>query len=146
MALTQSHDRLCGVVDVELQRLMVRVTSLERTLVDVLDRPRLAGGWEEIWRSYEAVPYLDLEQVLNYALLLGNATTIAKVGYFLEGEQDRWMVGENHLALFRAHRPTHPHYIDRQRRETGRFVKEWNLVIPEHIVDRTWEETYEFVA
>lgn len=30
----------------------LRVASLERTLVDVLDRPDLAGSWEEVWRSW----------------------------------------------------------------------------------------------
>ena len=28
----------------------VRVTTLERTLVDVLDASNHGGGWEEIWR------------------------------------------------------------------------------------------------
>ena len=37
------------------QGLPIRVTGLERTLVDVLDRPALAGGWEEAWRSWEGV-------------------------------------------------------------------------------------------
>jgi hypothetical protein len=38
--------------------------------VDVLDRPRLSGGWEEVWRSLETIPFLDLDQVVQYALLL----------------------------------------------------------------------------
>ncbi len=33
----------------------VRVTTLERTLVNVLDVPSNAGGWEEVWRSLEMV-------------------------------------------------------------------------------------------
>ena len=32
----------------------VRVTSLERSLVDLLHSPEHGGGWEEIWRSLEA--------------------------------------------------------------------------------------------
>lgn len=60
----------------------LRVTSLERTLVDVLDRPDLSGSWEEIWRSLESIEFFDLDQVITYALLLGNATTAAKVGFF----------------------------------------------------------------
>ncbi len=35
----------------------VRVTNHERTLVDMLDRPGLAGSWEEIWRSLESVEF-----------------------------------------------------------------------------------------
>jgi hypothetical protein len=45
-------------------------------LVDVLDRPDLSGGWEEIWRSLETIEYFDLDEIVAYARLLDNATTI----------------------------------------------------------------------
>jgi hypothetical protein len=47
----------------------LRVAGLERTLVDVLDRPDLSGSWEEIWRSLESVEFFDLDKVVEYALL-----------------------------------------------------------------------------
>ncbi len=71
-----------GVTTVDRDGLEVRVTSLERTLLDVLDQPALSGSWEEIWRSLEAIEFFDLDKVVEYALLLGNATTIAKVGFY----------------------------------------------------------------
>jgi len=78
--LKEKKKQSFGVVVADRLGLDVRVTGLERTLVDVLDRPDLEGGWEEIWRSLESVEFFDLDQVIKYALLLGNATTIAKVG------------------------------------------------------------------
>jgi len=54
----------------------VRVTSLERTLVDVLVRPDLGGGWEEVWRSLESVEYLDMEKVTDYTLKLRSARMV----------------------------------------------------------------------
>ena len=65
----------------------VRVTSLERTLVDLLDRPDLGGGWEEIWRSLESVEFYDLDRIVEYVTLLENSTTTAKVGFFQTLEQ-----------------------------------------------------------
>ena len=59
----------------------VAVTGLERTLVDLFDRPDLGGGVEEVWRSLATVEFFDLEAVIEYATLLGNATTVAKVGF-----------------------------------------------------------------
>lgn len=38
----------------------VRVTSLERSLVDLLHAPEHGGGWEDIWRSLESVEFFDL--------------------------------------------------------------------------------------
>jgi predicted transcriptional regulator of viral defense system len=135
-----------GVERQERQNVPVSVCGLERGLVDCLDRPRLGGGWEEVWRSCEAIPYLDLDLVVRYALLLENATTAATVGYFLQLQEVRWMVTSEHLDRLRAHRPKQPHYLGRRRDEGGRLVNEWNLVVPERIFRRAWEETGEPIA
>lgn len=131
---------LFEVVSVDRSGLDVQVTSLERTLVDLLDRPSLGGTWEEIWRSLEMVEFFDLDKVVEYTMSLGNATTAAKVGFFLEQHKDTLMSGEDHLNRLRALIPTKPHYMVRNGRRPGRFVREWNLVVPPEIFERQWEE------
>ena len=130
-----------GVARHERSGVELRVTGHERTLVDVLDRPSLAGSWEEIWRSLESVEFFDLDQVVEYARMLGNATTAAKVGYFLEQQREPLMVEEAHLDSLRALRPRQPHYMTPGRRRGCRFVKDWNLMIPAEILERSWRET-----
>jgi len=124
----------------ERDGLPVRVTSLERALVDVLDRPSLSGSWEEIWRSLAAVEFFDLDVVLDYVRLLDNATTAAKVGFFLEQHAEALMVDEAHLEALRAMRPSHAHYLDRKHRVGGRLMSEWNLIVPEEILEQAWAE------
>jgi predicted transcriptional regulator of viral defense system len=118
----------------------IRVTDLERTLVDVLDRPDLSGSWEDIWRSLESVEFFDLDRVLKYVLLLGNGTTGAKVGFFLKQHQKALMVEEHHLEALHNLRPKQPHYLDRAKRKSGRLVPEWNLVVPRQLLERAWGE------
>jgi len=118
----------------------LRVTNLERTLVDTLDRPDLSGSWEEIWRSLESVEFFDLDRVVEYTLLLGNATTGAKVGFFLEQHREALMVEDRHLKELHGLRPRQPHYLDRAKRTPGRLVSEWNLVVPRDVLERTWGE------
>jgi len=118
----------------------IRVTNLERTMVDVLNRPDLCGSWEEIWRSLESVEFFDLERVVEYALLLNNATTAAKVGFFLEQHSEYLMVEKKHLKELRIFRPKQPHYMDRGNRTSGRFIPEWNLVVPQKVLERSWAE------
>ena len=139
-ALCRAEKVNFGVTTVDRAGLGVRVTSLERTLVDVLDRPDLSGSWEEIWRSLEAIEFFDLDQVIEYALLLGNATTIAKVGYYLEQHRESLMVEEIHLTPLRDHRPRQPHYMDSSNRKSGKLVADWNLVVPVALFERTWGE------
>jgi predicted transcriptional regulator of viral defense system len=83
-ALIKTKNTNFGVDHLNRGGLTIKVTSLERTIVDLLDRPDLGGGWEEIWRSFENITQLDVNKVVQYALMLDNATTIAKVGYYLD--------------------------------------------------------------
>jgi len=117
----------------------VRVTTLERTMVDVLDVPAYGGGWEEVWRSLESVEFFDLDVVVAYALRLGSALTVARVGFFLEQHREKLLVEDHYLDALRERAPTQASYLDR-RREPGTLISGWNLVVPERVLRRTWEE------
>ena len=128
-----------GVVEQRHAGGRVRVTTLERTLVDVLGAPEHGGGWEEIWRSLESVEYFDLDAVVAYALKLGSALTVARVGFYLSQHREALMVDDAHLAALHAHAPSQPRYLDR-RREPGKLIASWNLVVPERVLQRSWAE------
>ena len=117
----------------------VRVATLERTLVEVLDAPEHGGGWEEIWRSLESVEFFDLDAVIDYAVKLGSALTVARVGFYLEQHREQLMVEDRHLKALRARAPAQPRYFDRER-GPGKFVRSWNLVVPEQVLSRSWAE------
>ncbi len=136
-ALRLAEQEQFGVQTVDRQGLDVRVSSLERALVDMLERPDLGGGWEEVWRSLESVEYYDLGLVVGYTLLLGNATTAAKVGLFLEQHREQFRVDEEHVARLRAVRPAQPRYMEPGT--SGRLDPTWNLIVPRSILDRAWE-------
>ena len=139
-ALVRSGAEYHGVLTVERFGMPLRVASLERTLVDALDRPDLAGGWEEAWRSLEAVEFFDLDEVVEYAMLLGNATTTAKVGFFLDQHRESLMVEDHHLKVLEKCRPRQPHYLDRSKRGGGKLVAQWNLVVPEEVLTQSWAD------
>jgi predicted transcriptional regulator of viral defense system len=129
----KTHDRL---------GMAIRVTSLERTLVDILDRPRLAGGWEEIFRAFEATNYLQVGIMIQYARLLGNATTSAKLGFLLDQHREQLMVTDKQLNQLKKMSPQTPHYIDRHKRSNGKILKDWNLFVPADVLEHRWEETH----
>lgn len=139
-ALQAGQAELFGVETHKHAGGQVRVTHLERTLVDVLVRPDQGGGWEEVWRSLESVEYFDLDQVIDYVLRLHSATAAAKVGFFLEQHREALMVDEPRLDLLRKHVPKQPCYLDRSRRTSGKLVSSWRLVVPPAVLARAWEE------
>ncbi len=139
-ALRSNRKEMFGVTFHQRSGVELRVTDFERTLVDVLDRPDLTGSWEEIWRSLEMVEFFNLDKVIEYVNLLNNATTAAKVGFFLEQHREELMVDDNHLDRLRRLRPRQPHYVTRRKHESSRLVRGWNLIIPNEILNRSWEE------
>jgi predicted transcriptional regulator of viral defense system len=128
-------DLASGIVVERRQGLLVHVTSLERSMVDVLDAPRYGGSWIEIWRSLESIGGVDLDFIVLYAIRLDSALTAGRVGFFLEQHRQALGVDERYLDALRCRAPRQPIYLD-SRREPGRLVAGWNLVVPEQLLDR----------
>jgi hypothetical protein len=80
--------------------------------------------------------------VLAYCRLLDNATTTAKVGFFLDQHREPLMLQEAQLAPFREHLPKSRHYMTLPggRKERGRLMTQWNLIVPSSVIERAWEE------
>jgi len=133
VALTQ------GVETMDRQGINLQVTTVTRTLVDVLDRPDLSGGWEEVWRSLETVKVVEDAEALAYLERLGNATTSALVGFYLEQHPGVLDSPKETLTRMERLRPKGRHYLD--RKDGGRLAARWNLIVPEALWQRSWEET-----
>ena len=84
--------------------------------------------------------FFDIDKVVEYVLLLDNATTAARVGFFLDCNREPLMVEERHLKALRDRSPRQPHYLDRSRRSSGKLVPEWNLVVPAEVLTQSWED------
>ncbi len=139
-ALLRKRKETFGIKTEDRRGLEVRVTGLERTMVDVFDRPDLGGGWEEIWRSLDLVDYLNLEEVVKYTLLLDNSTTVAKVGFYLEQNRERLMVDDSYLKRLKKKMPPTPRKMERTSSQPGKFVSAWNLAVPRPVYEKAWEE------
>ncbi len=143
-SLVSKGQTRCYVNVEDVQGIDVPVTSKERTLVDVMDRPLLGGGWEELWRSLDMIERFKIENIVDYALILENATTIAKVGFYLEQRKKELDVDEKHLIMLQQHCPVSPHYVDNVHRANCKFIKRWNLMVPESLIYRDWEEALQW--
>lgn len=131
-----------GIATIERNGITVKVTDLERTVVDVLDRPDLSGGWEEVIRSLDHLVNFNAQKIIDYALLLNKASVAAKVGYFLEQLPKHLAVSAEKLNLLLPHIPKNPYYIDTNQKGKGKgeYIAKWKLIIPSYIIKRAWEE------
>lgn len=84
--VTVPADRLYGVVDFDLgEGRRVRVSDIERTLVDGLTLPRYCGGLIEVAKAfYMAGARADLGKLLAYAEAAKRHVVIRRLGFLLE--------------------------------------------------------------
>ena len=134
--LVRARDPSRWVRNVDRGPYELRVTSLERTIVDCLDRLELAGGVEEAWHACSAVEALEHDRVLEYVRLIGIDVLAAKVGFFLESHREQLLVPERVLASLEALRPKRRIYMLRGR--PGKLATRWNLLVPEALIQEEW--------
>jgi len=139
-ALERTENELLETTAGERQGVSVTVSTIERTLVDVINAPRWSGSWEEVWRSLDSIEYIDPVRIVTYLRALSNATTAARVGWFLYSHREQFMIDEEQLQELHAMQPSQPVYLDRNYSGPTRFIPEWNLVVPVYIADGSWEE------
>ncbi len=132
-----------GIETITVMGTGIRRTSLARTVVDVLNRPNVSGGWEEIVRSLDRVTSFDASFAISYALSLGRASIAAKLGYFLENQSQYFRVDSSILNQLLINIPKQPYYIDRSTIGKSIFFKKWQIIVPKYLHERQWEEPNE---
>jgi predicted transcriptional regulator of viral defense system len=77
--------KFIGIETASLEDAEVRISSKEKTLVDCLDHPELAGGIEEVARAvYFNHRELDWAKVRKFTLKGGSIAVFKRLGYILE--------------------------------------------------------------
>lgn len=117
------------VVSVRREGRTLRLTGRERTLIECLRQPHLAGGLEEVVDSAAGFPSLDFSALRRVLALYDQRALWAAAGWFLERHAADFRVSPNLLDEFEAHRPRSPHYLPRGLRG-GVLAARWNLVLP----------------
>lgn len=83
----RGEEQLFGTVAVWRGQARVAVSDPSRTIVDVLDDPRLGGGVRtvaEVFHEYLASEHRDDELLVRYGDRLGNRAVFKRLGYLLE--------------------------------------------------------------
>ena len=77
----------------------VKVTTLERTVIDCIDRIDRSGGTEELLQSIRSVQYLDENRLLEILEDYNKATLYKKTGFVTVKETDEEYIMVNNLIM-----------------------------------------------
>lgn len=116
---------------------LVRVTSKERTLVDCLREPRLAGGLEELLRSLGGFVSMSAEASWEYARLLDSPTAVARLGWALDLFDDVWQPERATLEGMRESLGR-GNFRLASHTESAVFVSRWRLYVPADLPYQEW--------
>ena len=112
---------------------LVRVTDIERTVVDCIDRIDRAGGLEELIHSISLITYLNEEKLKLYIDGYAKAFLYQKIGFILPYFQQQTKISDNFILHCKKNIGKSVRYLT-TREESTVFFKEWNLCAPENIL------------
>jgi len=120
-------DKIFGTEIVWRGRTRVFVSDPARTVVDILDDPKIAGGIRhvaDIIKTYLSHKRRNDSLLLEYAHKLGNRTVFKRLGYLLEAAKvnDVILIETCHKAISSG-----ISLLDPSAPRKGRFVRRWNL-------------------
>lgn len=84
---TISEYKFFGLKPVWFGNQKVMISDPSKTIVDLLDDPKIVGGIRivlDIFTEYQDSDYYDFEQLIDYALKMKNSTIIKRLGFILE--------------------------------------------------------------
>lgn len=120
-------------VEIPFMDTKVKVTNLERTIIDCLDRLDRAGGLEEFVHSLSILTYLDENKLLDYLNVYAKAFLYKKAGFVLEFFQKNLKLSTDFIDLCHQKGAAHVKYLT-DPQESNTFHKEWNLYAPKNIL------------
>lgn len=114
----------------------VRITSLERTVVDCILDVDAGGGIEEILNALEQIRVLDenrLEQVLK---AYDSVLLYQKVGFILEQYKDKLMLSNAFFDMCKSHLTNQIKYFLQDEYNDIEYNSKWQLMAPKNIKSR----------
>ena len=117
----------------------VRVTAVERTIVDLFDRYDLAGHPEELFNSPDLIVWANAAALVRDARCCGKATAAGSLGFWLEREQKRLGVPDATLKELRTPMPAQPRNALGTKPSLERTFKGWNVILPVDLIERRFE-------
>ena len=110
----------------------VFVTSLERTIVDLIDTLKSYDDYEELRNYLDLVPAIKGDNILEILKSRDKQVLYNKVGYIIKDYIDQYLLTEDHLNELKKHITKSRKYIINEPSRLNDYNKEWHLYIFEH--------------
>ena len=105
----------------------IRVTSLERTVVDSIKDFEKIGGLEELLNCISLVHYLDEKQLIAYLNAYNLHFLYQKTGFILGHYKNELQISDEFIDYCKRKINKSTRYLTK---DNGTYYSEWKLVVP----------------
>ena len=128
--ITVVPHRFFGMKTMEYSHQKIAVADQERTILDIVNRPTYAGGWNEIISCLKNLEHVDWGTLLSYIKKSKNKILARRIGYLLDNLKNV-SLPRNIKKEIKIYSGDNIYYFDSAKK--GVLEKEWNLIIPQTI-------------
>ncbi|MCK5773266.1 MAG: hypothetical protein KAH57_05710 [Thermoplasmata archaeon] len=125
-----TRGRMFGIKTIPYLNRSIFVSDIERTLLDIVNRPSLSGGWFELIDIIRNIERIDEGRLSDHILEFNNKKTARVLGYFLQ-MIERTDISDHMLEKMISFSGRNNYYLEKVR--GGTLNREWNLIVPDRI-------------
>ena len=114
----------------------VRITSLERTIIDCIDNIELAGGIEEVLNALQQIKTLEEIKLLDVLKSYDKVLLYQKVGFILEQFKDELMLSDYFFCECKSHLTNQVKYFLQDEFKNIEYNSKWKIMAPINIKTR----------
>lgn len=111
----------------------IRITDKERTVLDCINKPELAGGDEKLVKNLELIGKLNGNKILKYLYNYNSKKMYTKTGFMLEWLNYVFDV-EDDVINYCKSRQAHTKYYFNEKCKDNMLVSRWQLRVPKDIL------------
>jgi len=111
----------------------IRVTDLERTVIDSIKDFEKIGGLEELMKCLEGITYLDEDKLIKYLDGYGIQGLYQKTGFLLDRGLYDIQMSKQFLAYCKSKMGKSTRYLLKETVGERIYNSEWQLVIPKSL-------------
>ena len=119
-----------------IQKAGVRVTTLERAIVDCIDDINLGGGIEEILNALEQIRVLDGNKILEVLNSYNKVLLYQKVGYILEQYKEKFLFSDEFFKECQSRLTNQIKYFLEDEYKDIEYNSTWRLMAPKNLKSR----------
>lgn len=115
----------------------IRITDLERTVIDSIRDYNKIGGFEELLNCLEGIHYLDEAKLLRYLEVYNTQGLYQRVGYLLQHYQKEMQVSNDFIDCCKEKIGKSRRYLLNGSIDESTYNREWGLMVPEGLFEIT---------